>query len=794
MKRNKTNKTLKNLLQTKEHKKGAPAMSAGVAPTMPAGVAPAVSAGVAPAMPAGVVPAMPAGVAPAVSAGVVPASVAPLATSAPSAISAPSATSATSATSAPSATLATPASSEPDKVDTPLSALFDDMESDFIEEGRIYLDWDEEYKLIKQWREKLALSEKVYAPYFELVKKIRKAYKANATYENGYFKGTRSSYNIFWAGIETQKPFLYFTRPKPYLARANKVADKAEQLASQILERALEWDLNRFDFDSVIKYARNDYLISGCGILWESYCPVFKEVVLENGETLSLKTSETVESKYIDPTLLLIDTNHVGIFEEASFVARKLYMDKEELEKTFGACNVSFITNYLTDETESVLVYEIWDKTTKRVYWLAPSFSAHFLKVLSDPLHLTGFFPCPKPIYATLTNDSLIPIPDYVMIEKMLDELNGVTDRMRLIMQALKVSGVYDNSFTRLESILSKDVTLVGLSDFDRLKEAGGIKGVIDFIPIEQYIIALQALTAQRDTIVQRIYEISGISDIMRGNSNQAETATAVIKKTNFGTLRNQDRQNDMQRFIANAYQIKAELICALFDEETLLSFLTPLEKEDMALAHKAVDLLKNEKMRGMILHIETDAVLDSDTLAEKTLKGINAISDMILKGMGVVSTQPLLLGLYKQMIMALVGQMPQARTFESILDQTFSAIEKELNTPSDETGANSFYLSALRANANKERLEMLQQKLAEQKALMDYEIESEKNRLKEKELAIKSIESQAKLAKTLQETTNKNTDLIIEAPSKAIVLETKDKDLLAPSDATMVATLPRRL
>ena len=148
------------------------------------------------------------------------------------------------------------------------------------------------------------------------------------------------------------------------------------------------------------------------------------------------------------------------------------------------------------------------------------------------------------------------------MIKADLDELNSVIERMRLTMKALKVTGAYDNAFSNLANILNKDVTLLALSDFDKLKDAGGLKGVVDFMPIEQYVTALQALAQRRDDLVKNIFDITGVSDIMRGNSNASETATAVTKKTNFGTLRNQDRQNDMQRFIRDIYRLKAEIIC----------------------------------------------------------------------------------------------------------------------------------------------------------------------------------------------------------------------------------------
>ena len=117
---------------------------------------------------------------------------------------------------------------------------------------------------------------------------------------------------------------------------------------------------------------------------------------------------------------------------------------------------------------------------------------------------------------------------------------------MKLTMQALKVSGAYDNSFPELADILSKDVTLVSVSDFSKLRESGGIRGIIDFVPLEQYVAALEQLAKRRQDVINNIFEITGVSDIMRGSSSGADTATAIIKKTNFGTLRNQDRQNDM--------------------------------------------------------------------------------------------------------------------------------------------------------------------------------------------------------------------------------------------------------
>ena len=579
-------------------------------------------------------------------------------------------------------------------------------------------------ELARDWAKKIDQSEKKYDDFFRLVKETRDAYKAHAKSlsENLNLK---SAFNIFWSGIETQKPFLYFKQPKPFLERVNKIANPVEALACKILENALQWDLQQFDFDSVIKYARNDYLISGCGILWERYKPEFMQIMDDNGQFLDIKSSEKVVSEYVDPCNLLIDTDHVGVWEDVVWVARKHFMTRKQAVENFGvkACAGSWDNNSDNEDLKQVVVYEIWDKNAKKVLWLCKNPSPKFLKIEDNPLNVHGFFPCSKPIFATQANDSLIPTPDYSMIKADLDELNSVIERMRLTMKALKVTGAYDNAFSNLANILNKDVTLLALSDFDKLKDAGGLKGVVDFMPIEQYVTALQALAQRRDDLVKNIFDITGVSDIMRGNSNASETATAVTKKTNFGTLRNQDRQNDMQRFIRDIYRLKAEIICEQFSAETLFLFLSPEEKANFPLAQQAVQLLKSDKMRGMSLNIETECVFNQQEQNAQNLEAVQTVSKLISDAFQIVSVQPLLLPLYRQMAETVISGMSRARAFEPVFEQVFNQIQKQLAQPKQ---------PQVPQPTTAERLQA-------EKIQKDYEIEKEKNALKAKELEIKA-------------------------------------------------------
>ena len=578
---------------------------------------------------------------------------------------------------------------------------------------------------VEKWLKKISAAEKKYESYYNLIKETREFYKDNRGF--GYNVG---HYNIFWSTIETLKPFLYFKQPKPYLERSGKSANKIEKLACDILSKSLIWNLQQFDFDSIIKYARNDFLISGCGIVWERYHPNFEFVssAQDSKRKIEIKSSEKVISEYVNPENFLADCDEVGIWEDVSWVARKIYMSKEQAIATFGETACLNLADKEDDkDCKDICIYEIWDKESKKVYWLAKEKTDDFIRVANNPLKTQGFFPCPKPIFATLTNDSIIPVPDYCLIKELLSELNGIHSRMRLTMQALKVSGAYDNSFPELGSILNKDVTLVAAKDFQRLKDCGGLKGILDFIPIEQYITALEQLAQRRQDIINQIYEITGVSDIMRGSSNSEDTATAVTKKTNFGTLRNQDRQNDMQRFIKDLFTIKAEIICEQFSAETLLGFLPP-EQQILPEAWQAVLLLKDEKMRGMILEIENDNVFNAEAEAEKTLSGIKALNELIISALPTVSQQPLLLPLYRSMIESFCTSLPKARPFESVIEKVFNAVEADLNKKEPEQPNH--------------QLELEQEKIM---------IEKEKNALKAKELEIKAHNEEAKNALTAQ-------------------------------------------
>ncbi len=158
---------------------------------------------------------------------------------------------------------------------------------------------------VSDWLKKISTAEKAYADYHNLVADIRKYYRNETKCDKQ---------NIFWSSVETMKPFLYFKQPKPYIERREKSANKVHNLACRMLEKALIWDVEQFDFDSVIKYARNDFLLSGFGLVIERYKPTFGVIKDEQDNSFEIKINEQVNTEYVDPRMFIADSEKVGIW------------------------------------------------------------------------------------------------------------------------------------------------------------------------------------------------------------------------------------------------------------------------------------------------------------------------------------------------------------------------------------------------------------------------------------------------------------------------------------------------
>ena len=96
-----------------------------------------------------------------------------------------------------------------------------------------------------------------------------------------------------------------------------------------------------------------------------------------------------------------------------------------------------------------------------------------------------------------------------------------------------------------------------------------GFQNAIWMWPVENLIVVLRELMNAREACKATIYEITGISDILRGSTVASETATAQKIKSQWGSLRLKRLQKEVQRFARDLLRMMLEVAATKFSEET---------------------------------------------------------------------------------------------------------------------------------------------------------------------------------------------------------------------------------
>lgn len=226
------------------------------------------------------------------------------------------------------------------------------------------------------------------------------------------------------------------------------------------------------------------------------------------------------------------------------------------------------------DTFKRARVWEIWDKSKKERVFVADGYDCELARE-SDPYSLKDFYPTVEPLYGVKTTSSLTPIPEFTLYQDQADELDELTTRMSRMIANLKRRGVYDASLEGPDNQLS-GIALLGDDQFlpyrgmAAMMEKGGLKGAFQIEDLVPTIQVVDSLMKREASLVQKIYEVTGISDVIRGASAAGQTATEVRVKGQFGSLRLQKRQKRVQVFIKGLYRLKSEIMAEHFTREML--------------------------------------------------------------------------------------------------------------------------------------------------------------------------------------------------------------------------------
>jgi hypothetical protein len=568
----------------------------------------------------------------------------------------------------------------------------------------------------KRWKNELKQAKREDEPWCKRGKKIVKRYRDDRTQSF-----TSKRYNVLWSNIQTMLPALYGRTPRAQVERRWKDKDPVARTAATILERALQYEIdNNSDFDHSIKLAVMDRLLPGRGVNWVRFETKSVETINEGMEkpegevTEDYSDTEGVEMYGQQPEKN-IETTPVDYvywedfrctpartWEEVTWCARRVYMSKEEVVKRFGEefkdINLTHIPQGLDDMLKSGFnkadaeamkkaeIWEIWCKTSEYVYWVAEG-EDKLLDHKYNPYGLDNFWPLPKPLFATQTTDTLVPVPDYVLYQDQADEIDKLTNRIALLIEALKVVGVYDASQAGIQRMLTEgfDNQLIPVDSWAAFSEKGGVKGTIDFLPLDQTVMALQQCYQAREQAKQVVYDVTGLSDIIRGSSVASETATAQQIKGQYASMRLKRMQMDVAVFASELLRIKAQLMCDLYSPENLIQMSGIMGTDDAPFAEQAIQLMKSEPARNFRIEVASDSLVEMDEAAEKQSRTefMTAFGMTMRDALPMVQQAPEMAPLIGEVLQFVVRTFKGGRSLEAALETT---IEK-MNAPKEPQG-----------------------------------------------------------------------------------------------------------
>jgi len=555
---------------------------------------------------------------------------------------------------------------------------------------------------VQKYLDMFAQYDKEFGKWDGRVEKILKRYKDERNQTT-----SQTHYNILWSNVQTLKAATFSRMPKPDVSRRFKDNDPVARVAALLLERALDFEITHSpDFQESLTACVYDRFLGGRGTAWVRYEPI-----IETDDTFISEDEESSDqvSEYLDIEQTPVDYVHWRDFghqwgrtwDEVNVVWRKVYMTRKMLkerfpEEQFGNLYAVIPLDSSPDDqrtkmTEGVakraLVYEVWDRETKQVHWISKSMGK-ILDSRDDPLQLENFFPCPKPLYATLTNESLVPVPDYTLYQDQANELDVLSDRIKGLIDALKVRGVYDAASPELARLFTEgdNNTLIPVKNYAAFAEKGGLGGAVDMVDLSPIANALNMAYTGMQQVKNQIYDITGISDIIRGASVASETATAQQIKGQYATLRLKTYQDEVAVFASELMRIKAQIICKQFQPETLLKIggAELLNDADKPLIPQALQLLQNNPMRTFRVEVATDSMLYMDEQQEKAdrVEFLAATSSFLERAIQSAQLAPELVPLMIDLLKFGVTGYRVGRTIEGQIDNVADNIKQQMSLP----------------------------------------------------------------------------------------------------------------
>jgi hypothetical protein len=406
--------------------------------------------------------------------------------------------------------------------------------------------------------------------------------------------------DLFWASMEIVKPAIYAHAPKPVVSPMFKDNTLLKTKTADLLERVSVSAFERSGIDEVMCDIRDDLIFTNRGVMWITY-------ESEDGQKVCFEHLDRKDFAY-EPARKWV---------EVGWVARRAWMTREEMRKRFAKfsgeayMDASMTTGRDNDRDRNYIakkasVWEVWHRADNKVYWVAEGCDV-MLDSDEPHLELSGFFPCPRPAFGTLERRTLKPVPDYLRYAAHFGKINTLTSRIYLLLDSVKLKGIIAGSGdvrSAVEQLMEADDDQILISVPTISTD---MQQAIVWIPLKEVTEAITGLIMARTQLIDDYYQLSGISDIMRGATEAEETLGAQQLKSQYGSVRIRQKIQELQRIARDADRIAAEIIAEKFSKETLLE-MAQMEipsKADIEKQIKGIEKAAEQELKALVTKAE---------------------------------------------------------------------------------------------------------------------------------------------------------------------------------------------
>ena len=422
-------------------------------------------------------------------------------------------------------------------------------------------------------------------------------------------KGDLPRYNILHSNVETTIPAIISSMPKPDIRPRHNREGDVPRVIADVLEAGISTQIDDSRLDRVLEKVAQDAYVAGRGIMRAE----FRAKVADDGAGGRQVTDEKV--CYRNISWKDYCEGPATRWEDVPWIAFRHIISQEEAKRregkvipVGGAVSPVVGQEDRPNERDDVVLWEIWEKATRKIFFVREH-DSYVERVVDDPLALRGFFPIPEPLQPITATGSRRPVCPFTIYRDLAEELNLVSTRIAKIMEGMKVRGfivaLANTDMTALAN--ADDNEVVPLTDMDHVMQNGGLEKAVMFWPIDRASQALKELYVQREQARSAIYEITGISDIMRGESDSRETASAQNLKSEYGAMRLSRMQKFMQWSVRDMFVITAEILSNNFTPATLQQISGIQFENTPAMA------LLEKPLKHHVIDVETDSTIMGD-------------------------------------------------------------------------------------------------------------------------------------------------------------------------------------